>query len=72
MSSKFVECTLGVKYRKIDSSGTVHGGPMYYISDGLKKKGLSALGKPLSLLFAFFCVLGSFGGGNMFQSNQAF
>lgn len=72
MSSKFVECTLGVKYRKIDEHGTVHGGPMYYLSQGLKSKNLGIIGKPLSIIFAFFCVLGSFGGGNMFQSNQAF
>ncbi len=38
MSSKFVECTLGVKYRKIDKYGVVSGGPMYYLRDGLKKK----------------------------------
>ncbi|MFK5856071.1 MAG: alanine:cation symporter family protein, partial [Bacteroidota bacterium] len=38
MSSKFVECTLGVKYRKIDKNGVVSGGPMYYLRDGLKKK----------------------------------
>ena len=38
MSSKFVECTLGVKYRQIDDDGTVHGGPMYYLRDGLVKR----------------------------------
>ena len=40
MTTKFAECTLGVKYRKIDSDGTVRGGPMYYLRDGLKVKGL--------------------------------
>ena len=34
MSSKFVECTLGVKYRDIDAKGNVYGGPMYYLSRG--------------------------------------
>ncbi|MBJ04781.1 MAG: amino acid carrier protein [Flavobacteriales bacterium] len=72
MSSKFVECTLGVKYRIIDSSGQVSGGPMYYLRDGLAKKNLHLLGKILAVLFAILCVGGSVGGGNMFQANQAF
>ncbi len=71
MSSKFVECTLGVKYRDIDSHGTVHGGPMYYLSKGLKEMNIGGLGKILAVLFAIFCVGGSFGGGNAFQANQA-
>lgn len=72
MSSKFVECTLGVKYRKINSLGEVSGGPMYYLSEGLSKKGLPKLGKFLAAMFAILCVGGSFGGGNMFQANQSF
>jgi AGCS family alanine or glycine:cation symporter len=72
MASKFVECTLGVKYRDIESDGTVYGGPMYYLRKGLKLKGLEGLGKILAALFAIFCIGGSFGGGNMFQVNQAF
>jgi AGCS family alanine or glycine:cation symporter len=72
MSSKFVECTLGVKYRKINELGEVSGGPMYYLSEGLSKKGLPRLGKFLAVLFAILCVGGSFGGGNMFQANQSF
>lgn len=74
MSSKFVECTLGVKYRKIDEDGTVHGGPMYYLSNGIAgfKPGLAKYGKFLAGAFAIFCVFGSFGGGNMFQANQAY
>ena len=71
MSTKFVECTLGVKYRDIDSDGTVYGGPMYYMSKGLKEMGYTNLGKILSVIFAVFCVGASFGGGNAFQSNQA-
>ncbi|MAU16164.1 MAG: alanine glycine permease [Muricauda sp.] len=71
MSSKFVECTLGVKYRDIDKDGNVFGGPMYYLSRGLKEMGLSHLGKLLSVVFAILCVGASFGGGNAFQSNQA-
>lgn len=72
MSSKFVECTLGVKYRKIDEKGVVYGGPMYYLSEGLKLKGMGGLGKVLAAFFAIMCIGGSFGGGNMFQVNQAF
>ncbi|MDP5098784.1 MAG: alanine:cation symporter family protein [Crocinitomicaceae bacterium] len=71
MASKFVECTLGVKYREVTEDGTVHGGPMYYLSKGLKEKGLAKLGKVLAIFFAIMCVGGSFGGGNMFQANQA-
>jgi AGCS family alanine or glycine:cation symporter len=72
MSSKFVECTLGVKYRLINNRGEVSGGPMYYLSNGLKKRGLGNLGQVLAALFALLCIGGSFGGGNMFQANQAF
>ncbi|MBC2844850.1 alanine/glycine:cation symporter family protein [Winogradskyella flava] len=72
MASKFVECTLGVKYRDIEADGTVYGGPMYYLTKGLKSKGLTGLGKVLAVLFAIFVIGGSFGGGNMFQVNQAF
>jgi AGCS family alanine or glycine:cation symporter len=72
MSSKFVECTLGVKYRKMNDLGEVSGGPMYYLSEGLKRKGFSKLGKVLAVIFAVLCVGGSFGGGNMFQANQSF
>ena len=71
MSSKFVECTLGVKYRDIDANGVVYGGPMYYLSKGLKEMNLAGVGKVLAVLFAIFCVGGSFGGGNAFQANQA-
>jgi alanine or glycine:cation symporter, AGCS family len=71
MSTKFVECTLGVKYRDIGPDGTVYGGPMYYLSKGLKEKGMTGLGKFLALLFAMLCVGASFGGGNAIQANQA-
>ena len=71
MSTKFVECTLGVYYRDVDDDGVVYGGPMYYISRGLKSKGFATLGKIAAALFAVFCIGGSFGGGNAAQSNQA-
>jgi len=72
MSTKFAECTLGVSYREIESNGVVYGGPMYYLSKGLEEKGFGILGKILAVVFAVMCIGGSFGGGNMFQANQAF
>ncbi len=74
MSSKFVECTLGVKYRNEYTDGTVSGGPMYYLSKGLAERSekLRTLGRVLAAMFAVFCIGGSFGGGNMFQANQSF
>jgi len=71
MSTKFVECTLGVKYRDVGPDGTVYGGPMYYLSKGLKEGNFKVLGKVLAAIFAILCVGASFGGGNAFQSNQA-
>ncbi len=72
MSSKFVECTLGVKYRVVNENGEVSGGPMYYLKNGLSKYGYGNIGKVLAVLFAILCIGGSFGGGNMFQANQAY
>ena len=72
MTTKFVECTLGVKYRKISATGEVSGGPMYYLSAGLAKKGWQRSGKILAVIFAIMCVGGTLGGGNMVQANQAF
>jgi len=71
MSSKFVECTLGVQYRDIGKDGTVYGGPMYYLSKGLKERGFALFGQITAVLFAIFCIGGSLGGGNAAQSNQA-
>lgn len=71
MSSKFVECTLGVHYRDVGPDGTVYGGPMYYLSKGLKERGFVTLGKIFAGVFAVLCVLASFAGGNAAQSNQA-
>lgn len=71
MASKFVECTLGVKYRNYNEDGSVSGGPMYYLSKGLAKQKKGSIGKILAILFAIACIGGSFGGGNMVQINQA-
>ncbi|MDA0713360.1 MAG: alanine/glycine:cation symporter family protein, partial [bacterium] len=72
MSSKFAECTLGVMYRTLEPSGKVLGGPVRYLSHGLKEKNWPRLGKVLAGMFAVLCLGGSLGGGNMFQANQAF
>ncbi|MBN2667952.1 MAG: alanine:cation symporter family protein [Bacteroidales bacterium] len=72
MASKFTEVTLGVKYRNILKNGEVSGGPMYYLSKGLKKRNLGGIGMGLAILFAILVIGASFGGGNMFQANQAF
>ncbi len=71
MSTKFVECTLGVKYRDIDSNGVVYGGPMYYLKKGFADINAKGFGKFMAVFFAILCVGASFGGGNAFQSNQA-
>lgn len=73
MTLKFTECTLALKYRKINEKGEVSGGPMYYLRDALKNKpGLKNIGKILSFVFAVMIILASWGGGNMFQANQSF
>lgn len=72
MTSKFVECTLAQKYRVVAEDGTVSGGPMYYLSRGLAKRGLGQLGNGLAGLFAVLCIFASLGGGNMFQANQSY
>jgi AGCS family alanine or glycine:cation symporter len=70
MSTKFAECTLGVKYREIDAAGKVHGGAMYYLRKGFAERGLKPVGMVLAGFFALMCVFASFGGGNVFQVNQ--
>lgn len=71
MASKFTECTLGQIYRQERSDGSVMGGAMYYLSNGLKERGLAPLGKFLAIFFAILCVGGSMAGGNSFQVNQS-
>ena len=72
MVSKFVECTLAVKYRRQLPDGTILGGPMYYLNQGLAARGMRPLGQALAVLFSILCLGGSLGGANMFQSNQAY
>lgn len=71
MSSKFAECTLGVKYRQIGKDGKVHGGPMLYLTRGFAERGFGPLGRTLAVFFSICAIGASFGGGNMFQINQA-
>ena len=71
MTTKFVECTLGVKYRDVHPDGSVSGGPMYYLGKGLASRGWPVAGKFLAVFAAISCIGSSFGGGNMFQSNQS-
>ncbi|MEO1619523.1 MAG: alanine/glycine:cation symporter family protein [Cyanobacteria bacterium J06632_3] len=72
MVSKFVECSLAVKYRRQLPDGTVLGGPMYYLNQGLAARGMRPLGQGLAVLFSVLCLGGALGGANMFQSNQAY
>ncbi|MFK7927445.1 MAG: alanine/glycine:cation symporter family protein [Myxococcota bacterium] len=71
MASKFTECSLGQMYRQTRPDGSVMGGAMYYLSLGLKERGLGALGYFLAVVFAILCMGGSFAGGNSFQVNQS-
>lgn len=72
MSTKFVECTLGVKYRYSHDDGSVSGGPMYYLEKGFEERGMKGFGKVMGVIYAVGILLGALGIGNMFQSNQAF
>ncbi len=72
MSAKFVSATLGQLYRKVNTDGSISGGPMYYLSIGLKERGFSRLGKILGAMYAISIIGGAFGGGNMFQANQSY
>jgi len=72
MTLKFVEVSLGHKYRVIYPDGTVSGGAIRYLSQGFQELKLPKLGKFLAIFFAICCIGGSLGGGNMFQANQAF
>ena len=72
MSTKFVECTLGVKYRKEFDDGHVSGGPMYYLRQGFSDRGMEGFGKFMGTFYAIGIFIGALGIGNMFQSNQAY
>ncbi|MCK0089644.1 alanine:cation symporter family protein [Rhodococcus sp. HNM0563] len=65
MASKYSEAFLGVKYRTRDAKGEQSGGPQYYLARAIPNR----FGLVLSLVFAVFAVLASFGIGNMTQAN---
>ncbi|MCM8556587.1 alanine/glycine:cation symporter family protein [Sphingomicrobium sediminis] len=69
MSLKFSEVTLGLRYREVDADGTVRGGPMYTLKNGLKARGLPRLGLAFGGLWAFVAVFGNL---PMLQVNQSF
>ena len=72
MSTKLVECTLGVKYRRYNADGSVSGGPMFYLEAYFSERGRPLLGKSMGAFYALALVIGCLGIGNMFQSNQAY
>jgi AGCS family alanine or glycine:cation symporter len=75
MASKFVEVTLGVKYREVHADGTVSGGPMHYLPKGLKDRfgsGGAKLGKVLAVLASIMVLFFGLFGGNLFQTNQSY
>ncbi|MQA11081.1 MAG: amino acid carrier protein [Pseudonocardiaceae bacterium] len=77
MCTKFVECTLGVKYREIHEDGTVSGGPMHYLRKGVAERfgggnGGKAFGQVLAVLASIMILFFGIAGGNMFQANQTF
>lgn len=75
MSTKFVEVTLGVKYRHHtdqEHRWKLSGGPMFYLRDAFANRGIPFVGPFMAMLFAICCIGGSLGGGNMFQVNQAY
>ena len=72
MSTKFVECVLGVKYRGENPDGSVSGGPMHYLRRGFSERGMAGFGRFLGAFYAVGILIGAMGIGNMFQSNQAY
>ncbi|MEU3605464.1 alanine/glycine:cation symporter family protein [Streptomyces sp. NPDC035033] len=75
MATKFVEVTLGVKYREVHADGTVSGGPMHYLPKGLAERfgrNGKTLGKVLAVLASFMVLFFGLFGGNLFQVNQSY
>jgi len=75
MSSKFAEVMLGVKYRQtpdLENPTRISGGPMYYLKEIFTRNGYPKVGAVIAAIFAFCCILGAIGGGNMYQANQAY
>ena len=72
MASKYSEAFLGVRYRVTDARGEQSGGPQYYLHRGFSEvfgRTGGRIGLVMSIVFAVFAVLASFGIGNMTQGN---
>ncbi len=69
MSSKFAECALAVKYRRVQPDGRTIGGPMFYIEEAFRRIGLKSLGKAAAIFFAVAAMGGSI---SLFQVNQSY
>lgn len=75
MATKFVEVTLGVKYREVHADGSVSGGPMHYLPKGLTERFGArgkTLGKVLAVLASAMILFFGLFGGNLFQVNQSY
>lgn len=71
MMTNYSENILGIFYRRKNKQGEWCGGAMYYLRDGLgSKKGMKAVGAALAVLFSIFCIIASFGIGNLSQTNS--
>ncbi|MEY8339039.1 alanine/glycine:cation symporter family protein [Lachnospiraceae bacterium 62-35] len=71
MMTNYSENVLGIYYRRKNSADEWSGGAMYYLKEGLgAKAGLKQAGAILAVLFSCFCLLASFGIGNMSQINS--
>ncbi len=71
MMTNYSENVLGIYFRKKGQNGEWHGGAMYYLKDGLGGyKGMKKVGTVLAVLFSLFCLIASFGIGNMSQVNS--
>ena len=74
MSMKFTSCTLAQYYRRVKPDGTVLGGPMVYLEEGIRERfpSLTWLGRLFGIMYACFTIMAAFGGGNLFQGQQTF
>ncbi len=75
MSTKFVEVTLGIKYRQHGSKRypeVISGGPMYYLRHAFEQFQQPGWGRFMAGLFAVCCIGGTIGAGGLFQANQAY
>ncbi|MEZ5893438.1 MAG: alanine/glycine:cation symporter family protein [Parvularculaceae bacterium] len=69
MSSKFAECALAVKYRRVEPDGRTIGGPMFYIEEVFKRRGMKTLGKAAAIFFAVMAMGASI---SLLQVNQSY